>query len=301
MNQIDRTIKDIKSLKIQGAQNVADKALEALSMLSNGSYDSVDTFLKEVHSTAKKLSLSRPTEPALREAMAYVYFTLAARGGYLENMKDALFDLCMNYHDYLIHTQDEIAKRAKPFVMGNVYTHCHSGTVIKAIVNNHTRVNHVYASETRPFGQGYMTVKDLGEAKIKTTLVVDSAMGKFIRDCDVFVIGADAVTADGSLVNKIGSLSAAIIAKEYGVPMYSLTGTYKFDPNTIFEKEPLEERDVKEVYAGRLPKSVKIRNPAFDLVPAKYITGIITENGVVSPKNAIKVIRALPNNATLKL
>jgi len=126
-------------------------------------------------------------------------------------------------------------------------------------------------------------------------LIVDSAVRYFMNDVDKVIVGADAVAANGAVVNKIGTSTIALVAKEARTPLYVATETYKFDPETsIGELVTIEERDSSEVAPKKGIsdlKTVTVRNPAFDITPPEYIDLIITEKGIIPPQAAISVIQ----------
>jgi methylthioribose-1-phosphate isomerase len=125
---------------------------------------------------------------------------------------------------------------------------------------------------------------------IPMTLIADNAAGYFIQagKVDIIFVGADRVVANGDVANKIGTYKLAVVAKENGVPFYPVVPTSTIDLAVASGKDiPIEERDAEEVthIRGQLiaPEGVQVANPAFDITPHRYITGIITEHGIVYP------------------
>ncbi|MGC8949522.1 MAG: S-methyl-5-thioribose-1-phosphate isomerase, partial [Thermoprotei archaeon] len=144
----------------------------------------------------------------------------------------------------------------------------------------------VYVNETRPKYQGYITALELSREGIDVTLVIDAAAGYFLRNADLVLVGADAISSHGALVNKIGTSQLALLARTMNVPFYSAAETYKFSPNTMIgEMIEIEERDYTEVVDKDFIDKYKInvRNPAFDITPPQYISAIITEKGIIPP------------------
>lgn len=149
----------------------------------------------------------------------------------------------------------------------------------------------VYVSETRPRLQGArLTAWELLQEGIEHAILPDSAAGHFLSrgEVDLVLVGADRIAANGDTANKIGTYSKAVVAKENGVPLYVAAPTSTIDltvPNGA--KIPIEERSPQEVlqFAGSpvAPKESPARNPAFDVTPARYIRGIITEQGIMKP------------------
>ncbi len=176
-------------------------------------------------------------------------------------------------------------------------THCNSSvafSIFETAFKQGKNIN-VVATETRPRQQGYITVDFLQKAGIPSTLILDSAVRYYMKKVDLVVVGADAITANGSLINKVGTSQVALAANEARVSFIAAAETYKFSPRTMFgEMVEIEERDPGEVLSPELQKKwpkLKVSNPAFDVTPHKYIDMIITEIGAISPEMAFWIIK----------
>lgn len=261
----NKILNDIKSVKIQGARNIAKKALYAYSLIPT--------------STSKKLLLaSRPAEPMMENV--------------LNRMEKE------SYEKILAHfqsAQDKINRQVlKAIKNGDViFTHCHSTNVSQALIyaKKHGKKFQVYNTETRPLMQGRKTAKELSKAGIKVTMFVDSALenalageGK-MKKVDKVFLGADALLKNG-IINKIGSELVARIAKMEKIPFYIVADSWKFTPKNV----PIENRKLNEVW-DNAPKNVKIQNPAFEFVPKKYITKIISEPGTMNYEEFVRKMR----------
>jgi methylthioribose-1-phosphate isomerase len=182
---------------------------------------------------------------------------------------------------------------------GGVLTHCNAGAlatcgygtalgVIRSAVEQGKKI-HVYADETRPFLQGArLTAWELMADGIATTVICDNMAASLMRAGKIkaVVVGADRIAANGDFANKIGTYNVAILAKEHGIPFYCAAPWSTIDTATATgDAIPIEERPPKEVthHGGKqlTPHGVGICNPAFDVTPAKYVTAIITERGVL--------------------
>jgi methylthioribose-1-phosphate isomerase len=182
---------------------------------------------------------------------------------------------------------------------GGVLTHCNAGAlatcgygtalgVIRSAVEQGKQI-HVFADETRPFLQGArLTAWELMADGIPTTVICDNMAASLMKagKIQAVVVGADRIAANGDTANKIGTYNVAILAKEHGIPFYVAAPWSTIDLATkIGDAIPIEERPQIEVthHGGKqlTPNGVGICNPAFDVTPAKYITGIITERGVL--------------------
>lgn len=177
---------------------------------------------------------------------------------------------------------------------GRILTHCNSSaalSVIKTAFNEGKEVE-VFATESRPNRQGFITVRELSEAGIPTTLIMDSAVRWTMRDIDLVLVGADTVASDGVVINKIGTSQIALIADEARTPFIVCAETYKFSPWTVSgELVDIEQRERDEVVdQGEIPEEVEVFNPVFDATPPKYIDSIITEVGLIPPYAAYEII-----------
>jgi methylthioribose-1-phosphate isomerase len=182
-----------------------------------------------------------------------------------------------------------------------VLTHCNAGAlatagygsalgVIRAAVEKGKKIA-VFADETRPFLQGArLTAWELVRDGIETTVITESMAGPLMRagEIDLVVVGADRIAANGDVANKIGTYTVAVLAREHNIPFYVAAPVSTIDLATPDgERIPIEQRDQREVThigSARLtPEGARIRNPAFDVTPHRYITGIITELGICRP------------------
>jgi methylthioribose-1-phosphate isomerase len=179
-----------------------------------------------------------------------------------------------------------------------VLTHCNAGAlatagygtalgVIRAAIESGKKID-VFADETRPFLQGArLTVWELQQDNIPTTLITDNMAGHFLKSGRIgcVVVGADRIAANGDVANKVGTYSVAVLAKENGVPFYVAAPISTLDLTLASGADiPIEQRpasEVTHVFGTRTaPEGTAVENPAFDVTPHRYVTGIITERGV---------------------
>ncbi|ODA39068.1 S-methyl-5-thioribose-1-phosphate isomerase [Desulfosporosinus sp. BG] len=193
----------------------------------------------------------------------------------------------------------------------NVLTHCNAGalatveygTALGVIRAAHEagKSIHVYADETRPLLQGArLTALELLRDKIPVTLITDNMAGYLMQQgkVDLVIVGADRIAANGDTANKIGTYSVAVLAQAHGIPFYVAAPTSTIDLKVASGQEiPIEERPAKEVRecfgTAVAPEEVNVYNPAFDVTPAKYITGIITEKGIVTAPYSVNLLKLL--------
>ncbi len=291
----ERTAIRIKRLEIQGARNIAKKGLEALAADARASKARTGkAFMKELEAKAKKLATARPTEPALRNGLNIVLKEAQMAEGLGESQRAAV-RAAKAYTAEMKSAIDEIARIGSKRIRNGdtVMTHCHSSSVMAVLKKAKAdgRKFSVVCTETRPRFQGRMTAKELLRAKIPVTMIVDSAARRFMNNADLLLIGADAVTSEGFVINKIGTGQICLAAQEAKTMVGCTCETFKFDPITLAgDWEPIEVRDTKEIWA-KPPKGLRMRNPAFDLTPPDLIDFLITEEGVISPFEAGIIMR----------
>ena len=192
-----------------------------------------------------------------------------------------------------------------------ILTHCNAGalaTVEYGTALGVIRAAHeagktilVYADETRPLLQGArLTVLELQEDKIPVTLIADNMAGYLMQQgkIDLVIVGADRIAANGDTANKIGTYSVAVLAQAHGIPFYIAAPTSTIDLKVATGQEiPIEERPAKEIRecfgVQVVGSEVNVYNPAFDVTPAKYITGIITEKGIVAPPYSVNLLKLM--------
>ncbi|MEM3736703.1 MAG: S-methyl-5-thioribose-1-phosphate isomerase [Candidatus Bathyarchaeia archaeon] len=176
-----------------------------------------------------------------------------------------------------------------------VLTHSNSSMVIETFkqVASEGRRMRVVVSESRPLCEGREVAAELSTVGVPVTLITDAAVGHFITEADMVLVGADSVLADGSLVNKVGTYLIALAAKDKGIPFYAVCEFSKFDVRNYLGEEPiLEERDPSDVLDS-FPPSMTVRNLYFDITPPSLISGIITEDGVVEPASVPRYMEKL--------
>jgi len=275
----EEIVSKIKSLEIQGAEKIAMAAVEAFAIKLKTTTDR--SLLKKAFD---ELVATRPTEPALRNALRYC----------LENY-DKNPDVSGYVINYFKESKMKIAEYGSKKIQDGmiVFTHCHSSTVegILAKAKEQGKKFTVYNTETRPRFQGRITAENISKMGIPVVHFVDSAARTFLKKADIFLFGCDAITAEGKIFNKIGTESIAEFAQQNRISSYSCTNSWKFDPETVYGfEEVIEERDTKEVWENP-PQGVTIRNPAFEITSPDVITGMITELGILKPETLIMQIQ----------
>ena len=290
MEEILKAAEEIKSMKIRGAARIAKFAAKTLLEYAKKAKD----FDNEMKQAAEILLNTRPTAVSLYNAINYV---MNYSGENVEERRKDLIRRANEFINWVETAQQKIGEIGEKRIKDGytILTHCNSSAALSVIKKAHKsgKKIEVFATESRPRWQGHLTVKELREAGIDVTLIVDSAVRYFMNDIDCVIVGADTITVNGALINKIGTSQIALAAKEARVPFMVAAETYKFSPKTLLgELVVIEERDASEVAPKEiLEMGVKVRNPAFDVTPRDYIDLIITEVGAIPPEMAYIIIR----------
>ena len=263
-----------------------------------------EEFAPEFERICALLAGTRPTAVNLFWAidrMKVLFARLQAEGADLATVKKAFVDESLAMYDEDIAACKAMGAYGAELMPdeGGVLTHCNAGAlatcgygtalgVIRGAVERGKKV-HVFADETRPFLQGArLTAWELMADGIDTTVLCDNMAASLMRAgrIQAVVVGADRIAANGDVANKIGTYGVAVLAKEHGIPFYVAAPWSTIDRATLTgDGIPIEERAAIEVthHGGKqlTPHGVGICNPAFDVTPAKYVTAIITEKGVL--------------------
>jgi ribose 1,5-bisphosphate isomerase len=296
-DSVEVTAEKIRRIEVQGARNVEIAAIQAFQTLAaETKAETKVQLLKELGAAQALFAGARETEPLMRNAMRFIISQTqtaqtediaALRGVVTENADQFLKDLAAS-------SQRAAEIGAKRIGDGSVvFTHCHSSTVTKMLAKAKADgVDfRVICTETRPAYQGRITAKELVGLGIDTTFIVDSAARTFMSEVDVAFVGADAITSEGNVVNKIGTGGIAVIASEARVPFYVVSELLKFDPETLHGGcEKIEQRNPVEVWP-EAPAKLTVRNPAFDVTPNRYIHGVICEEGIIPPQTVLETMR----------
>ena len=296
--------KAIKTMVIRGAPAIGVAAAMGIALgMRRSKATGTKQFATEFQKTCDLMAATRPTAVNLFwaiERMKQMFADAAQRGCSVDEIKQRLEDEARRIHDADVQSCRTMGAFGAALVpdTARILTHCNAGAlatagygtalgVIRAAVEQGKKVA-VLADETRPFLQGArLTAWELVKDGIDTTVITDNMAGSMMRlgHVDLVVVGADRIAANGDVANKIGTYGVAVLAKEHGIPFYVAAPLSTIDLNTPDGSHiPIEERNAREVThvgANRLtPEGAHIRNPAFDVTPAKFVTAIITERGI---------------------
>jgi methylthioribose-1-phosphate isomerase len=299
--------KAIKTMVIRGAPAIGVAAAMGIALGMRRSHATgTKQFATEFQRICDLMAGTRPTAVNLFWAIERMkrMFAAAAQGGAsVEELKQRLEAEARKIHDEDVESCRTMGAHGATLVpeTARILTHCNAGAlatagygtalgVIRAAAEQGKRIA-VLADETRPFLQGArLTAWELVRDGIDTTVITDNMAGAMMRlgDVDLVVVGADRIAANGDVANKVGTYSVAVLAKEHDIPFYVAAPISTIDLATPDgSRIPIEQRpdrEVTHVGSSRLtPDGAHIRNPAFDVTPAKYVTAIVTERGIARP------------------
>jgi methylthioribose-1-phosphate isomerase len=308
-----RTVEDvadaIRSMRVRGAPAIGATAAYGMALAAQ-TFDGDDpgALMWRIKAAGEQLKATRPTAVNLAWAVDRM-IDVAARpmdrpatsaAERVARIKAAMLDAARGLADEDVAVNRQLGQHGAALIpeTANILTHCNTGSlaavefgtalgVIRAAADAGKRV-HVFVDETRPYLQGArLTAWELQRDGIPMTLISDNMAGHFMMRgaVDLVIVGADRIAANGDVANKIGTYTLAVLCKENGLPLYVAAPTSTIDLSLASGDEiTIEERSRDEVthFAGRriAPEGVGAAHPAFDVTPNRYVTAIITEQGV---------------------
>ena len=293
LKNVEKIAQDIKDITIQWATNIAREACKIMDQeLRNQKFSDSNEVTDFFNTASQMLIDARETEPLLRNAMKYTKSKLKLWAD-ANKIADA-------FKEYLwwIEREEEIRPEIGAELIHDwdiVFTHCHSKSVVDILVKarNEWKKIQVYNTETRPLYQWRKTSQDLVNAWVPDTMVVDSSASSVIDntvwntiDVKEIFLWSDCIKPDGTVINKIWSFAIWLSAWNSWVPLYVVGSLLKID---VVDKIGIETRSGKELWP-EAPEWLNIVNFAFDRIPHKCITWIVTEFGVIRPENLMRAV-----------
>jgi len=305
----------IHTMVVRGAPAIGAAAAFGMALAAQKSHaQDRNGLLADLRVAAGTIRAARPTAVNLSWAVARLLQRAESESEFLA-ISDVLLAEAQVLADEDVEINRRLGEHGAALIRDGdtILHHCNTGAlatvdygtalgVIRAAYEQGKRV-HVLVDETRPRLQGArLTAWELQQLDIPFTLIADNAAGHFMHtgQVDVVLVGADRVAANGDVANKIGTYKLAVVAQANGVPFYSCVPTSTIDILLLTGDDILiEERPDEEVtgitYQGRpiAPEGVHVANPAFDVTPHRYVTGIVTENGIAYPPFEVSLRRVM--------
>ncbi len=301
LKNVEQVVQDIKDIKIQWATNIAKSAFEILfKELKSQEFKSFADAYEFTKTSMKMLEDARPTEPMLFNGMSYIYAKIhpEIEKADLKSFLKIAINASETYFNMITETAEKAVQNGVWIInyWDAVFTYCHSNSAINTILaNKRNWIDFVVFNwETRPLYQWHKTAMDFLNAGIKVTMVTDNAAPFIIDDSDpmwldidCIIIGCDALKLNWSVINKVWSFGMCSTAFHSKIPVYIAGNLLKTD---IHDDVHIETRDAQEVWPDK-PEELEIINFAFDQIPAKYITWIITEFGIIKPSELKETVK----------
>jgi methylthioribose-1-phosphate isomerase len=295
----------IRNMAIRGAPAIGAAAAFGMALAAcQSKATDRQTLLEDLGTAAQELRSSRPTAVNLFWAVDRL-LECAEVEGEPTSIRARMLAQAQTIADEDVETNRKLGRLGAQLIRDGdtVLHHCNTGalatvdfgTALGVIRAAHEEGKHIHVlvDETRPRFQGSrLTAWELQQLHIPFTLIADNAAGHFMRrrQVDVVLVGADRVAANGDVANKIGTYKLAVVAQANGIPFYACVPTSTIDLSLASgDNIPIEERPLEEItdvtYCGRpiAPDHVTVANPAFDVTPHRYVTGIVTESGISYP------------------
>ena len=304
-NDYHEVAQAIRTMVIRGAPDIGAAAGFGMALAARQSQaQERDDLLADLHVAADVLRAARPTAVNLSWAVARLLRRAKSESDSAA-IPDAMLDEAQTLADEDVAINKQLGKHGATLVQDGdtILHHCNTGALatvdygtalgVIRTAHEHGKQIHVLVDETRPRLQGArLTTWELQQLGVPFTLIADNAAGHFMRtgQVDLVLVGADRVAANGDIANKIGTYKLAVVAQANGIPFYPCVPTSTVDLSLPTGDDiPIEEREGHEItdvtYKGKpiAPEDVNVANPAFDVTPHRYVSGIVTENGIAYP------------------
>ena len=315
LDSAEAVAESIQNMTVRGAPAIGAAAAFGMALAArNSPADSVEQLIRDLQVSAELLKAARPTAVNLAWAVDQL-MAIAASCEF--NVADDLRNMLLQAAQQI--ADDDVAINSRMGANGarliedgsTILHHCNTGAlatvdygtalgVVRAAFEQGKRI-HVLLDETRPRLQGSrLSAWEMDQHGISYDIIPDTAAGYYMSkgEIDIVLVGADRVAANGDFANKIGTYQLAIMAGAHDIPFYTVAPTSTIDLSLSSGADiPIEERDPGEVttpYGNPIvPPHFKARNPAFDVTPHRYLSGIVTENGIARPPFDINLPRAV--------
>jgi ribose 1,5-bisphosphate isomerase len=296
---VETTAEEIAAMEIRGAATISAAVADALeTQATESDAETVSALRAQLKEASQRLHDTRPTAVSLANALRTVTRDLDEPDD-IETLREHIRSRAQAFQDDLDHAQEKLGRiGANRLQDGDtVMTHCHSTAVMACLEEAVDRGIEFDAivKETRPRKQGRITARRLDELGVPVTLIVDGAATSALEETDHVLVGADSITADGHVVNKIGTAGLGATTTDRNIPLVCHASTIKLHPETLTgHTVPIEERDAAEVLpdpADADLEGVDVSNPSFDVTPPRHVDAIVTEHGQFPPEAIITLMR----------
>jgi len=292
--EIQKMLNELKTDNSSGASELINNALAIiqfqLDLISNDN-ENIKAVIVDL---SREIINSRPSMAPLINAIGYIIsdMEVITKKGILHKLGRFKIDR--------MKRQTTLENNFRRFITSITWKNpkimliSYSSTILNLLINFKELGAEFYVLESRPLLEGRRTAEILSK-NFKTHMIIDAAIGKFIDQIDLILIGIDSVLKDGSVINKIGTLPLAVMAHEKGIDVYVVGESLKYNLRSHYGLNvQIEEKSIEEIYDKQdLNENLEIQNYYFDITPPKYITGIISDLGILSPKKFVKKVKRI--------
>jgi len=292
IQDIQELLRELREDNISGANEIIDKALEIIKFQLSLTGDLQKDITKEMMHLLRQIVNARPSMAPLINMVGYIIHDLERINKKLieERLIQFLVErekrkelLELYFHSFLEEKKKESLK---------IMLISYSSTIISLLLKIKEFNFEIYVLESRPLLEG-QRVAEILSPYFKTHLIIDAAIGTFIDEIDLILVGVDSILVDGSIVNKIGTYTLAVLANRKNVDVYVVCDSYKYNLKSHFGQSILiEEKPIKEVYNKEITnKFLEVHNYYFDITPPENISGFISDLGILSSKEFLEVVK----------
>lgn len=290
---IQDLLRELKDDNTSGASEFIDKVLEIIKFQLRLIHDPHKDIRENIFNLSKQIIYTRPSMAPLINTMGYLIHDLEKINKsiieerlsqfyiYREKIKESLE---LAFHSFL--------KESKKIPL-KVMLISYSSTIINLILRNKDFNLEIYVLESRPLLEGRKVAEILSQY-FKTHLIVDAAMGKFIDQIDVVLMGVDSILEDGSIINKIGTYPLAVLGDSRKIDVYAVADSLKYNLKSHFGRDiMIEKKPIEEIYDKEIKNtSLEIHNYYFDITPSIYFTGIISNYGILKINEFLEKVKS---------
>ena len=285
MENLEQRIAQVRNDREHGSRWLVHEAISIMQDLAGTQTSSEDEHLQQLRHAGQELMHARPAMAAIAGAVTRI---LNASGGSAGMAREAA--RLLEEYDSAI---ERITEHARPLLTGTLMTHSLSGTVLEVLIACRSAIERVIVLEGRPRYEGRDVARELSKHAVAVTLITDAQADILLLQCHAIVVGADTVLENGDVLNKAGTALLGWAAHGHSIPLYVLCETLKISPHRwTGDLTQLEEKEPEEVLEQPMP-GVTVRNFYFDHTPAKLVTKVITEQGMLSKQEIRKVASTL--------
>ncbi len=275
-----------------GATELIEKALDIIKILLELTENSNADITKDIYKISKEIINSHPSMAPLINVIGYLIHDLRVI------TKNDLLERLNQFETDKLRRQKALEESFRTFLTSKgkkelkIMLISYSSTINKLLKNNKDYPLEIFILESRPLLEGHRVAEFLS-SYFKTNLIIDAAMGKFIDGIDLVLIGVDSILKNGSIINKIGTFPLAVLANTKKIDVYAVADSFKYNLRSHYSQKILiEEKPIKEIYDEELTNDLlKVHNLYFDITPPDYITGIISDLGILSIQDFLKKVK----------